>query len=155
MASLEERVQRLEDIEEIRRLKQVYAKLCDNDYEPVGLSNLFTENATWDADELGFHLKGKQEIHDFFAEVSGSYTFALHYTLGHIIDVDSNGTDAQGTWYIWMPATVNGHATFFAATYEDTYKKVDGRWLCDTVRIHLGFFTTYEKGWVQERMAEV
>ena len=155
MASIEERVQRLENIEEIRTLKQKYAKLCDENYEAVGLSNLFTENATWDGDELDIHCKGKKEIHDLFAGASSNYTFALHYTLGHIIDVDANGTDAKGTWYIWMPATMHEHATFLAATYEDTYKKVDGTWLCDTVRLHLGFFTTYEKGWVKERIADI
>ena len=154
MATVEQRLQRLEDIEEIRTLKQKYAKLCDQSYEPVGISNLFTENAHFDSDVQDVHLKGKKEIHDFFKDVSSSFTFALHYTLGHIVDVDDNGVDAKATWYIWMPATVNDSATLFAATYSDTYKKVSGTWLCDTVRIHLGFFTRYENGWVKERMAE-
>ena len=35
MATVEQRLQRLEDIEEIRPLKQKYAKLCDEDYLAV------------------------------------------------------------------------------------------------------------------------
>ena len=166
MATVEQRLQRLEDIEEIRTLKQKYAKLCDTGLVEPGLSELFTKDAHWDADELGFYLKGKadaqgvhlkgtKEIHAFFDDVSSSFSFALHYTLGHIIDVDDNGVDAKGTWYIWMPATVSDSATFLAATYEDTYKKVSGTWKCDSVRVHLGFFTRYENGWAKERVAEL
>jgi uncharacterized protein (TIGR02246 family) len=152
MATLEQRVQRLEDVEAIRRLKQEYAGYCDNAYEPDGLASLFMEDATWDAIELDFHLAGRQKIHDFFAEVHKDNSFALHYILGHVIDVAEDGENATGTWYIWMPATIKGDATWTAAQYTDTYKKVDGRWFFQTVRIDYGFFTTYEKGWVKEPM---
>ncbi len=152
MATLEQRVQRLEDIEAIRRLKQEYAGYCDAGYDPDGIASLFTEDATWDAMELNFHLAGRQQIHDFFAEVSKDNSFALHYILGHVIDVADDGVNAQGTWYIWMPATIQGDATWTAAQYTDTYKRVNGRWLFASVRIDYGFFTTYEKGWVRERI---
>ena len=41
MASLEEKVQRLLDIQEIRDLKTQYAMYCDDQYNPDGIASLF------------------------------------------------------------------------------------------------------------------
>jgi SnoaL-like domain len=45
MSTLEERVQRLEDIEDIRRLKIRYAQFCDAQYDPDGIASCFTDDA--------------------------------------------------------------------------------------------------------------
>ncbi len=155
MPTIEQRLQRLENIEAIRRLKQGYARLADEDFDPVGLSNLFTEDATWHSDEMGYHLEGREKIHAFFVPGAEMYPFSLHYMLGEIIDVDDNGIDATGSWYVWVPLTVKGRAAFLAATYDDTYKKVDGSWLIAASNVHLAFFTSYEEGWAKERFLQM
>ena len=152
MPTLEERLQRLENIEEIRRLKIIYAQYCDNNYQPGPLASLFTENAVWEMGPLG-RFEGRQAIHDFFAEVSKRFTFALHYMCGHVIDIAPSGTEATGTWYIFEAATIDGRAMFVAATYEDRYEKVNGKWLFEHVKMNPAFMTPYESGWVKERMA--
>ena len=148
MAELEERVQRLEAIEAIRRLKIKYAQLCDNNYDPLGLTALFTEDAVWDGGGLG-RYEGHDEIRGFWEVASKSFTFALHYMIGHTIDVDPPFTVALGHWYIWEPATVNGRAVFLAATYNDMYEKVGDDWFFKQVKANLHFFTPYEDGWVK------
>ena len=89
MPTLEERILRLEEIEAIRRLKNVYAAHCDNNYDPEALAPMFTEDAVWEMGPLG-RFEGRQQIKDFFTEVSGKFTFALHYMCGHMIDFVSS-----------------------------------------------------------------
>jgi ketosteroid isomerase-like protein len=153
MPTLEERVQRLEDIEAIRRLKIRYAGLCDAQYDdPDGIASLFTDDAVWDGgNDFGVH-HGKQAIRAFFAGVSQQISFALHYMIGHAIDIAPSGHEASGTCYLWMPATLNGRAVWLAATYDNRYRKVGGQWLFSQVKVTVAFMTPYETGWVQERV---
>ena len=152
MPTLEERVQRLEDIEDIRRLKIRYAQFCDTQYDPDGIASCFTDDAVWDGgSEFGVH-QGKQAIHAFFAGASKQITFALHYMIGHAIDIAPSGNEASGTWYLFVPATMNGRAVWMAATYNDRFRKVDGQWLFSQVKVNMAFITPYETGWVQERV---
>ncbi len=152
MASQEERVQLLEDIEDIRRLKIDYAGVCDTGYDGDKLAAMFTEDAIWDGgDTFGVH-RGRAAIRDLFNEISSDITFALHYMIGHTIDVDSSGTKATGKWYLWEPMTYKGQAVLGAITYDDEYEKVDGRWYFSRMNVQIHFLTPYDKGWVKQRM---
>ena len=152
MPTLEERVQRLEDIEGMRQLKIRYAGLCDAHYDPDGLAALFTDDAVWDGgSDFGVH-HGTQAIRAFFAGVSQQITFALHYMIGHAIDIAPAGHEASGTWDLFVPATMHGRAVWLAATYNDHYRKVRGQWLFSQVQVTMAFMTPYETGWVQERV---
>ena len=154
MPSLEERVQRLEDLEAIRALKIRYAGLCDDAYNPEGLAALFAGDAVWDGTPHLGRFEGRAAIRAYFAGASAEVTFALHYTLGHLIDVEVSGTRATGTWYLLMPGTVLGRrAVWVGGTYRDVYVKQDGHWLFQDVRLHLDFITPYEKGWVTKPFA--
>ena len=151
MATLEERIQRLEDIKEIQALKIAYARAADDRYNADRLAALFTEDAVWDGGEkFGMH-RGRQAIHDFFAPISETFTFALHYYMGPTIDIAPSGVAATGHWYMWFPATISERAIFGAATYDEQYRKVDGRWYFSHLKLTLHFFTPYESGWVKER----
>ena len=50
---LEKRLQTLEDIEAIKRLKARYCAMCDAGYDSDGLAGLFTEDAVWDGGSFG------------------------------------------------------------------------------------------------------
>ena len=50
-AEMIKRLQTLEDIEAIRKLKFRYASLCDYGYQAEELATLFTEDAVWEAGE--------------------------------------------------------------------------------------------------------
>ncbi len=154
MGTLEQRVQRLQDITDIRRLKIEYAQQCDDNYNPDGLTALFTDDAVWEGTGLG-RYEGKQAIHGFWTDASGRFTFALHYMVGDAIDIAPSGVEATGHWYLWEPATIDGRAMFVAATYDDVYKKVDGRWLFHRVQAHSHFLAPYESGWVKVPFAEL
>ena len=59
---------------------------------------------------------------------------------------------ASGTWYLCVPATMNGRAVWLAGTYNDRYRKVGGQWLFSQVKVNMAFMTPYETGWVKERV---
>ncbi|MCB8881286.1 nuclear transport factor 2 family protein [Acidisoma cellulosilytica] len=147
--SLEQRVARLESLEEIRTLKAVYCDLCDRGYEPVGLSALFTEDAVWDGGPFGKH-EGRQAIHDFFAGVSNSLVFAAHLVMNPVISFIDDDT-AEGKWRLWEPATVNEDGKLVSkillSAYEDVYVRQDGKWLVKSLKLHVNFFAPLADGW--------
>ena len=53
--SIEDRLARLEAIEEIKQLKAHYCALCDDNYVPDGLAALFVPDAIWDGGQFTVH----------------------------------------------------------------------------------------------------
>lgn len=150
MATLEDRVRKLEDSEEIRRLRVRYCQLCDENYDADGIAQLFTEDAVWDGGHLGVY-RGRDEIRGFFSGLSDRFTFALHYVLGEQIEIDASGREASSKSYAFTPVTLEGQAYWIASIYEDRYRKSDGRWLFSEVKSVRQFFTPYELGWQKQR----
>ena len=152
--SLEARVRRLEDIEALKQLKVRYAAYCDDDYDADGLVPLFTENAIWDGGAMG-RYEGHAALRAFFSSADQIVPFAVHHVTNPIIEVDDD--QATGSWYLWQPMVMQGgdQAMWLAARYSDRYRRVDGRWMFEHVKIDVRFFSPYEKGWGEVPMAEV
>jgi hypothetical protein len=147
--TLEQRVARLESIEDIRALKAVYCDLCDRGYDPEGLAAMFTEDAVWDGGLFG-RYEGRRAIHNFFKGISGSLVFAAHLVTNPIITFLDDDT-AIGKWRLWEPATVNENgkldSRILLAAYDDIYVKIEGRWLHKSVTVSANFFVSLSEGW--------
>ncbi len=150
--SLEQQVQRLIDIEDIKQLKARYAAACDNDYNPDQLAPLFAEDAIWDGSILGY-AEGRQGIHDFFSASSELVPFAVHQVSNPLIEID--GDQATGQWYLWQPMVFQGQALWLSATYEDRYVRQDGQWLYQHLKLNIRMLTPYEEGPAKTRIIEV
>ena len=150
LQELEKRVQTLEDIEAIKKLKARYCGYCDAGYDADGLISLFTDDAVWDGGSFG-RYEGRKAIYDFFAGVSKLLPFALHYVMNPQIDVE--GDRASGRWYLLEPCTFaqGSQAVWGAAYYEDRYVKVGGAWKFQEVKLTSSFWTPYEQGWAKKR----
>jgi hypothetical protein len=149
--SLETRLKELEDIESIRSLKRQYAQHCDNNYNPTKIAQLFTEDGVWDGGAFGVH-QGRAAIHEFFANITQQISFSLHYIANHQVDVDPSGLAATGHCYLWGTHTIGGRATFVGITFDERYRKVDGRWLFTLMKLNIHYMTPYEAGWVEQPM---
>ena len=149
MATLEERVQRLEEIAAIKQLKQVYARTLDRFAPGEEFAALFTEDGILDIGPMGYY-QGRAAIAEFFNGARKTFSFFLHYTDAPIIDVAPSGTEATGTWYMWEPATRNGQAVWIAITYDERYRKVDDGWRFAYSKSTYHFVTPYESGWVKQ-----
>jgi hypothetical protein len=144
------RVQVLEDIEAIRRLKARYADLCDRGYPPDEIAALFAEDAVWDGGVFGRHV-GRAAIRDFFARASDQIPFALHYVTNPIIEVA--GDRATGVWHLFQACTFADEAgpqpVWGGARYHEEYVRDDGAWRFWRLRLDSSFWTPFETGWVK------
>lgn len=136
--STEARLQRLEDIEEIRLLKAQYCAACDSDHDPELVVPLFTEDAIWEATDIA-HCSGHAEIRAYMAglRASGRIRNSAHHAINPQIQVD--GDRATGHWRLIMLYTANPSDPTsrteldvehfrIIGWYDERYTRVDGAW---------------------------
>jgi hypothetical protein len=147
-SDIEQRLARLEAVEEIRQLKHRYFAYCDDKYNPPGIAALFTEDGVWEGELFGNHI-GRDAIREHFERVSSDIVFAAHLGMNSIIDVD--GDSATGKWRMIMPSVVmkDGvkEARWLLVAYEDSYVKTHGRWMFKTMNIHVNFYSPHLGHW--------
>jgi len=151
--TLEQQIQRLAAIEDIKKLKAVYCSYCDDQYNPKGLAGLFVDDGIWDGGkEFGRH-EGRDAIRTFFNGASGSIVFAAHLVMNPIIDVD--GDTATGKWRLIMPCTVRNEdgvaeARWLLSAYDERYVLFDGRWMYQSLIVDSQFYATHADGWAAQ-----
>ena len=152
LQDLEKRIQALEDLEAIKRLKARYCAYCDDGYDANGIASLFTEDATWDGGMRG-RAEGRDEIRQFFLRATQRLSFAIHMVMNPLIQVD--GDRATGTWYLFQPCTFadGEQAVWGSARYDEQYIRVDGDWKFSHLKLTSFFWTPFDQGWVRERFA--
>ena len=129
---LAQRVQVLEDIEAIRKLKALYCAACDDDHNPAKLGELFTEDAVWEASSVG-RAEGRTAIQTLLGGIgqSGTIRNSAHNAINPVIEVD--GDRATGHWRLIMLYTgiyPDGelHFSRIIGWYEEEYARINGRW---------------------------
>ena len=129
---VEARLARLEAIEAIRELKARYADVCDTGYDPVRMRPFFTEDAVWDGGPRFGRYEGVDAICEFFAGISGTIVWALHYMVAPIVEVLGDGRTASGSWYLLEPCTIVADdgptAVLITGTYADRYRREEDGW---------------------------
>jgi bile-acid 7alpha-dehydratase len=141
LAALAAQVQRLADIEEIKKLKYRYFR-CFDMADLEGIAALFHPEVTLDVNGgiYRFRLEGREKFLEMVRE--GAHAEMIMQHNGHHPEIDwLSPTEARGTWYlqdsVWefrRKLHITG-----AALYRDRYLKVDGVWLIKDVgfeRIH-------------------
>ena len=75
--ALAERVDRLEQIEALKRLKCRYCAAVDLNYDGDAIAAMFAEEGVWDGDILGYY-SGREAIRRGFEEPSSSVLWMRH-----------------------------------------------------------------------------
>ena len=149
-SDLERRVETLESVEAIKRLKHQYCAYCDDGYDADGIAAQFVEDGIWDGGDDFGRYQGREEIHAHFTRVSSQIVFAGHLVMNEIIDVD--GDSARGQWWIIMPATIVMEgvktAVWLLGQYDDRYVRRDGTWLYESLAVDIHFIKPHKDGWV-------
>ena len=162
VSTLEERVIRLEAIEEIKRMKAHYARCADAKYtedhrrrpqEEIDRiareqTSVFTEDAIWDNGLFG-RFEGRSALWEFLRATP--WRFSVHMYMNPLIEV--HGDTATGSWVIWEVATLDesNRAVFLSATLDDEYVRLDGRWYTSKVAMTNRFMTPFEEPWTVRR----
>jgi len=159
--AIEARIQVLEDIESIKKLKASYCSWADagivGDASQMDeLVAHFTDDEPWaDFGPFGMH-KGKEAVGAFFKEVVAStLSYSAHMVSNPIIEVD--GTQATGRWYVDVPCTLRGaeRPMWLQARYEEEYVKERGQWKWKSITTRFDFITPFDEGWVKTRMVSM
>ncbi|MGZ4619265.1 MAG: nuclear transport factor 2 family protein [Frankiaceae bacterium] len=143
---LAERVYVLEAKDEIRRLMAAYAYARDFTRDTV--ADYFTAEAVWEgvgrlAAVLGRH-EGRSAIVERFA---GRVPPSLHLLANESINVDRG--EAVGYWTYLQPSVVDERAFWVAARYHNDFRREQGVWRFQHVRIEGIFEAPYAEGWAQ------
>lgn len=127
-----ERLQTLEDVEEIRKLKAHYCAACDDDHDPDRVIALFVPDGVWEASGIG-RFEGHAKIHGYMANLraSGRIRNSAHNVFNP--DIEVNGDTATGHWRLLMLYTGNapdGGVQYFRIIgwYREAYVRTAEGW---------------------------
>ena len=150
--SLEERLQVLEDVEAIKKLKARYTLAVDA-RDAEGIVSLFTADGVWDGGSFG-RYEGTDAVRSFFRLVPERLSFFVHYVSNPLIEIDGNR--ATGSWYLLEPCTFaqGNRPVWGSARYEECYRRVGGEWKFEEMRLVSLFWTPYEEGWAKKRFIQ-
>lgn len=144
--TLEARLQRLEDIEEIKRLIAIYAKGADRQNDPDILRVMYAEDAVWEAEGM-MRLEGREhllaELHRFG---KARIPWSLHFNTQPFIEVAEDGRTATMIWYVWETANVvsdggdQSEPWVAGGWYESDLVKTKDGWKFKHIRLFLKLF---------------
>lgn len=150
---VEARIARLEAVEAIRALKGRYADVCDTGYDPVRMRPFFTEDAVWDGGPRFGRYEGVDAVCEFFAGISSTITWALHYMVAPLIDVADDGRTATGSWYLLEPCTIatskGPRAMVITGRYADRYRLEPDGWKFSEVVLDCQTLSPLDEGWAR------
>ncbi|GAA4865014.1 nuclear transport factor 2 family protein [Pseudonocardia benzenivorans] len=142
MTTLEQRLQRLEDLEAIRALDAEYCRVLD-DGEWAALVDLFTS----DGEFIGLsRARGHEELLAFFSGLAeGGLTAFWHHVTN--LEIDLDGDTASVRSFLWQPCVLHGVPHVAAGRYRDTVTRAGGRWRYRTKQVLFHYFAPLSEGW--------
>jgi hypothetical protein len=129
-------------IEEIKQLKARYFR-CVDTFNLEGWLSVFTDNAKLAFDlSVGYgasekpqvyRVEGKKGIAEFWAAGTSRYQTVHH---GHMPEIEIiSDTEAKGVWAMEDIVETPGDILHGYGHYWETYRKVDGKWLIETLHL--------------------
>ena len=153
MATLEERIQKLEDIRECEQLQYQYEYYLDNGYNGEGIASLFVPDGLWEIKGCGGTAKGKDAIINHANNLGKAIVWGQHNMMTPMIKIAENGKTATGTFCLLCMLTMidNGEtdAYILVGKYSNKYVKVDGKWLFEELTGVIDQTAPWDKGWVK------
>ncbi|MRT92891.1 nuclear transport factor 2 family protein [Ancylomarina sp. 16SWW S1-10-2] len=141
--TVEQRIKRLEDLEEIRTLQAIYGHTVDKGWagkeiDMEKLAEIFTENATWECPDYKISAKGLQEIVETFKAMDAEHKFFLHSFTNPIIDIE--GDKAKAKWILFSPIMPENRVNCLLASYDNDYVRTSKGWRLQALRLHIANF---------------
>ena len=127
---LASRIQALEDIEAIKRLKYDYFYYCDTK-QPDKVRECFLDGPVHiDYGSIGMFEQRDALVSVFTEMACHDHMVEMHHAQNPRIDLVDE-TTARGVWglYYHLIDTRTRSVTQLGAYYEDEYRKIGGRWL--------------------------
>jgi len=161
LEELEREVTRLEDIQAIEDLQQMYGYYMDSHHREEVVDLFSDDTESIEIESVGLFL-GKEGVKRFFLDndlvdegvtkVPG-WIHILILMSQDVIDIDPSGITAKGRWNTWLAEamTVGGipRQQWVHGYYENEYVKENGQWKFKKLHWNVTFFTSFEAGWLR------
>jgi hypothetical protein len=148
--ALAARAQRAEDYASICNLQAAYGYYVDKGLWDQA-AELFAPDGTLELAGRGVFVgreRVRQYLHHLPPYVRG--TLYNHMQLQPVIHVDAAAGTARGRWRSFMMVGSLGHeARWGEATYENEYRRADGRWRIQLLHGYMNIYVEFDKGWNQ------
>ncbi len=152
MTDLEKRIQRLEDIEAIKKLMGKYYRTLDTkNWEE--LKTCFSPNVITSYSDGKYCFKGPDETVGFFAKVMGPESQISQHQ-GHTPEITIiDETNAFGHWYLqdFLVLRQQDVCVQGTAIYSIKYEKINGEWKI----LDIGYERIYEQRWPRKNPSDV
>jgi ketosteroid isomerase-like protein len=140
--TLEDRIRRLEDIEEIRRLRNMYHYFI-NERQPERFREIYTDDAVLQFDKH-MTIEGIDPIVKALGNVP-ERTLIKQFIHSHQVDVD--GDEASAFAYLDARYGQDGQSLIVAARYDEKYRRTPAGWRISWTYIEVIFSVPVQVGW--------
>jgi ketosteroid isomerase-like protein len=141
--ALRHRLRRLEDIEDIRRLRMQYHYFV-NEGLFSRAPEIYTDDALVVWSSAGT-ARGHKQIIELFHTLPKQADFVKHFVSNHIVDVD--GDEATGLAYVDARYAAKGQSSLIAGKYEERYRRTEAGWRISETILDTYFKATIQEGW--------
>lgn len=153
--NLQNRINCIEDIKAIEQLQYRYAWAIDGtNVDPGAIAACFLPDGRWISDGLNIYCTGRDQIRQFFSQLTTSISQGLHYTTNISVVLGEDGTAADMRAYLATFAHVLptpdkpvGGVTIIATVYNNKCRKVDGQWFFQELKAERKFSSEPTVGW--------
>jgi hypothetical protein len=152
IAALEQRKERIEDVNAIERLQAAYGYYADRGLWEEA-ANLFADDGTIEIALDGVYV-GKPRVRDYLRTISGGRSSLTDGELGEhlqvmpVITLAPDGLTAKARWRaIVLEGELGGQAFWGEGPYENEYVKDDGVWKIKALHWYQALYVPYEGGW--------
>ncbi|QGQ95092.1 nuclear transport factor 2 family protein [Paenibacillus psychroresistens] len=134
--TLEQRIQKLEDIEAIQKLQYTYGHYVDKGWNGKEvffdkLPSLFTADATWTSAAMGVDVKGALEIVEMLKVQTAGGELGMHSFTNDIVDVDRD--TATGKYLLWVGIKGSGQANLVYQSEDVRYVREADGWKIQSI----------------------
>jgi ketosteroid isomerase-like protein len=147
--SIEQRIQELEDRDQI---KELTAKYCWHVAHGEGeaVANLFTDDGVLDVSDSDFKaVRGREALLKFYRASVSEPEVALPFIQNHIIEL--SGNYAHGTCCIEARFARNGESVTAAGYYQDKYRRERGQWRFVERKLTFHHVVPLKQGWAEAK----
>jgi hypothetical protein len=153
---IEARADRVDDVNELRTLQQIYGYYVDEAlWDQV--VDLFTDDGTLESAFNGVYA-GKENIRKYLYSLTGGKPGLAHGELNNhiqlspVITLAPDGQSAKGRWRALIQTGSFGKGSggnWGAGTYENEYVRQGGVWKIRKLHFFVKFYAPYEGGWTR------
>ena len=152
IAALEQRKERIEDVNALERLQAAYGYYVDRALWDDA-ANLFADDGTIEIGLDGVYV-GKERVRAYLLALGGGRQGLVdgqlneHLQVMPVITLAADGLTAKARWRaITLTGELGGEAFWGEGPYENEYVKDDGVWKIKTLHWYQALYVPYDGGW--------